>query len=322
MKAFLIITVICLISLYAPSVAQAQLGQKAGIHILHPDEVKDATTLLTTVADGWHYLTIPFTLADLEKKAEWETFFKQCESQKLIPIVRLVTKFENGNWAKPNRKYVVDQINFLSQFEWPTEEKLIIIYNEPNHAAEFGGEINPREYAQILRFAADWAHTENANIKVLPAGLDLAAPNGRSTMEAFNFLTQMHEAEPEIFDVIDYWNSHSYPNPGFISSPYQTGKNSLSGFKYELAFIKRFSDKEFPVYITETGWLSNNFTNRWLETYYRYAALHIWSDERVKAVTPFILHGDPGPFAGFSFLDRENKPTKQFSAYQKIILTD
>lgn len=321
MKVRLLITTICLLFLLCPKVAQAQLGSKAGIHVLHTDEVKDAATLLKGFNDDWHYLTVPFPLTELEKTEEWRVFFEQAKSQKFIPIVRLVTKFENGSWQRPTRKQIIEQFKFLSQFEWPTEERLVIIFNEPNHAPEFGGTIDPREYARVLRFAADWAHTENKNYKVLPAGLDLDAPNGKKTMEAFTFLDQMHEEDPEIFTVIDYWNSHSYPNPGFISSPYRTGKNSLSGFKYELAYIKKISDRDLPVYITETGWLSNGLTNRWLESYYRYAALHIWSDERVKAVTPFILHGDPGPFSGFSFLDRDNKPTKQFYAYQKTFLT-
>ncbi|MCL4208150.1 hypothetical protein KJZ63_00760 [Patescibacteria group bacterium] len=321
MKVRLLLATIFAIFLLSPKVAHAQLGSKAGIHILHPGEVKDAVSLLKTNNDDWHYLTIPLPLSDLNKVEEWKSFFEQSKVQKFIPIVRLVTKFENGSWQRPTRKDIIEQFKFLSQFEWPIEERLIIIFNEPNHAPEFGGSIDPREYARVLRFAADWAHTENKNYKVLPAGLDLAAPNSRSTMEAFNFLDQMYEEDQEIFSVIDYWNSHSYPNPGFISSPYQTGKNSLSGFKYELAYIKKISGKDLPVYITETGWLSNSLTNRWLESYYRYAALHIWSDSRVKAVTPFILHGDPGPFAGFSFLDRENLPTKQFQAYQKTILT-
>lgn len=302
--------------------AQAQLSDKAGIHVLHPGELKDAATLLPNVDERWRYLTIPISLADLEKPHEWQTFFEQAAVQRFIPVVRLVTKFENGHWLRPTRKQIVDQINFLSRFEWPTQERLLIIYNEPNHAAEFGGTIDPREYARVLRFAAEWARTEDKNYKVLPAGLDLAAPNGRVTMDAFTFLKEMHEEDPEIFSVIDYWNSHSYPNPGFISPPYQTGKNSLSGFKYELAYLKQLAGVEFPVYITETGWLSNGLTNRWLESYYRYAALHIWSDERVKAVTPFILHGDPGPFAGFSFLDRDNQPTRQFHAYQKAFFTN
>lgn len=311
-----------MIGLRWPDPALAQFNQKAGVHILHPGEVEDARRLLTTLADGRHFVTITLALADLEKPQEWQTFFEQTKNFNLTPIVRLVTKFENGSWTQPTRSDIIKQISFLSGYEWPGEERLLIIYNEPNHAAEFGGEISPKKYAQILRFASDWARTEHKNYKILPAGLDLAAPNSRITMEAFTFLSQMHEADPEIFEAVDYWNSHSYPNPGFISAPYQTGKNSLSGFKYELAYLKEMSGKEFPVYITETGWLSNRLTNRWLEYYYRYAVRHVWNDERVKAVTPFLLHGDPGAFSGFSFLDRANQPTIQFSAYQQAILTD
>jgi hypothetical protein len=31
------------------------------------------------------------------------------------------------------------------------------------------------------------------------------------------------------------------------------------------------------------------------------------------------LQGDPGPFSGFSFIDRNGKPTAQYQAYQEVI---
>lgn len=300
----------------------AALEEKAGIHILHPYELNDAIKLLRTNNDdndNWRYVTITLSLDDLKEEKQWRNFFQQTKKSKIKPIVRLVTKFDGKNWTVPNRKNIVDQITFLDQFEWPTEEKLIIIYNEPNHKAEWGGNINPEEYARVLSFASNWAKTENNGFKILPAALDLAAPNGHSTMEAFTYLNRMHASNPEIFDSIDYWNSHSYPNPGFIATPFRSGKNSMRGFVYELAYLKQKIGRDFEVYITETGWLNNSLTSKNLNYYYRYTALNIWSDERVKAVTPFILKGDPGPFSGFAMLDRNNQPTSQYLAYQQII---
>jgi len=300
---------------------QAQLGKKSGIHILDPGEIEDAYKLLNVIDDEDHhsYVTIPLSLNDLNRKKDWEYFFNDAKAKKIIPIVRLVSEFDGKSWTIPTRKNIIDQINFLSQFEWPHDEKYIIVFNEPNHKSEFGGIIDPAQYARILKFTADWAHTEDKNYKILPAGLDLAAPNGFFTMEAFNFINHMLEEDPTIYDNIDYWNSHSYPNPGFIASPYRTGQNSMTGFKYELDYLKKKVDKDFKVFITETGWMNNAITSHWLDFYYQYAAEHIWSDDRVIAVTPFILRGDPGPFSGFAFIDRHSKPTKQYSAYQNVI---
>lgn len=295
-------------------------ASKLGVHILSIDEAVQAKQVvsLQDSTEIWNYITIPLTLSDLENAQDWQNFFDVCRDQKLIPIVRLTTKFNSdlGAWEIPNKKNIVEQIEFLSKLNWPTEEKYIIVFNEVNHAKEWGASINPEEYAKTLRFAADWAHTEQQNFIVLPAGLDLAAPNGFQTREAFTYLNQMLVADPEIFEVVDVWNSHSYPNPGFSSSPTRYAKNSLRGYQYELNYLKQKTGKDFQVMITETGWDASPYLNKWLSSYYSYAMQHIWSDEKVLAVTPFVLKGAPGPFAGFSFFDENDQPTAQYYALQ------
>lgn len=293
---------------------------KLGVHILHLDEVTLAKQVVSSENqnDTWNYVTIPFTLEDLQRKKEWQKFFDACAQHKLIPLVRLTTQFDSSvkAWVVPTKKNIVDQITFLSNLQWPTQERHIIVFNEVNHAKEWGGVINPQEYTKILRFTADWAHTEQKKYVVLPAGFDLAAPNGRNTKEAFAYFSEMLQADPEIFSVVDVWNSHSYPNPGFSSSPTRTGKNSLRGYQYEIAYLKEKTGKDFKVMITETGWEDSKSISKWLSSYYAYAFQHIWSDERVLAVTPFVLKGSPGPFEGFSLLDVNDKPTNQLYALQ------
>lgn len=291
-----------------------------GIHLLHLSELDAATTLLHPVEnDTWAYVTIPLTLDDLNKESEWQDFFRKAKERKIIPIVRLMTKFENGAWTVPDKKDIVDMFTFLGRLEWPHEKKYVIVFNEVNHAKEWGGRIDPESYTDILSFAADWAHTEASTYQVLPAAMDLEAPNGSTTREAFNYLQAMHSYNPEIFHKVDYWNSHSYPNPGFSTSPERTGKNSMRGYIHELAFVKEKTGRDMQTFITETGWTENGATRRHLAAYYQYTADHIWSDERVIAATPFILQGDPGPFSGFSFIDRNGKPTVQYDAYQAVI---
>jgi hypothetical protein len=97
---------------------------------------------------------------------------------------------------------------------------------------------------------------------------------------------------------------------------------SLRGYQHELAWLKERTGRQLDVYITETGWIDNARTGIWLDQYYRYAFQHIWSDARVKAVTPFVLRGAPGPFAGFSFLDGNGQPTRQYRAYQALLSED
>lgn len=301
---------------------------KLGVHILSVHELDDAKKLLVPMVLGdstqavledtqeWRYVTIPLTLNDLTpaKKQEWQTFFHQAKKLKIKPIIRLSTSYspETQSWLIPNKKQIVDQITFLSSLEWPVSQLPIIAYNEVNHAKEWGGHLDPAGYAKVLHFVSDWAHTEKKEYLVLPAAMDLSAPNSRETREAFVYLNQMYQADPAVFSYIDMWNSHSYPNPGFSSSPTRTGKKSLRGFQNELAFLKAKTGHDYQVMITETGWRESPGLERWLESYYTYAMQHIWSDARVVAVTPFLLKGAPGPFAAFSFYDDANQPTNQF----------
>lgn len=309
-----------LVTISSSQEVKAATSIPAGIHILSTDEVTKAAELTAvTHHETWRYVTIPFTLADIDKHEEWQLFFDRAREHRLIPLVRLTTTFSDEAWHIPTRKNIVEMLTALSSLEWPTQQRHIIVFNEVNHAKEWGGQISPEQYAQLFTFTARWAHTEDKNYLVLPAALDLAAPNGAATMEAFTYLERMYTADPDVFSHADAWNSHSYPNPGFSSAPTRTGKNSLRGFKVELAWLKEKTGVDYLVYITETGWEVSTRMCGWMPSYYDYAVKHIWNDPAVVAVTPFLLQGAPGPFEGFSFIDAQGKPTAQYISYRNAL---
>lgn len=300
--------------------AHAKLNsQVMGMHLMHTGELEQFRQVYKD--EEWRFVTIPFTLDDLEKKKEWQDFFDQAEKMRVIPILRLSTSFDQSNnaWRVPTRKNIIEMANFLSKLDWHQDEKFIIVFNEVNHAAEWGGRIDPLLYGSILQFTSSWFHSENKNFKILPAAMDLAANSSANTREAFSYLESLLQFYPDIFDSIDYWNSHSYPNPDFAASPRRTGQNSVRGFLYELTWLKNKTGHDFQVMITETGWASSYLTNYSLSDYYLYALNYIWSDKRVKAVTPFIMKGSPGPFASFSFFDAQGNPTVQLFSLQKAM---
>lgn len=306
------------------SIHKAHAGSVLGVHILNVGELDKAKQLLKTDKnkDEWSYVTIPLTLDDIKKKQEWQSFFDGAKQDKFIPIVRLTTTYNPSvnAWERPTHKDIVNLVSFLSSLSWPKEdEKIVIVFNEPNHSKEWGGSVDAKNYAKTLIFTSQWLHSEMNNYIVLPAGLDLAAPNSNQTEEAFSFMKRMIEEDSQVFTFIDAWNSHSYPNPGFSASPLLSGKNSLRGFEHELEFLNTYISRELPVYITETGWVETKKTSGWLSQYYKYAVQHIWSDGQVKAVTPFVLNGAPGTFEEFSFYDKNGNPTKQFYALRKAI---
>jgi hypothetical protein len=295
-------------------------GEVLGIHILAPGELERANQLLAHGDDKDKFVTVPLTLADLAKPKDWQRFFDEAQSLKMRPIIRLTTRFENGSWTIPTRADVVRMTSFLSALEWHRPELTVVLFNEPNHANEWGGRLDPEGFADITMFATQWIKTEPKSYTVLPAAMDLAADGSGGTMEAFAYWTRVLTAEPTLLDRFDGWTSHSYPNPAFSASPDRTGKNSLRGYETELTFAKKYTQKDFPVYITETGWNQNLLTNQRLKDYFIKAYTKIWgSDSRIAAVTPFLLQGAPGTFAPFSFLDKDGKPTMAYEVYQSIL---
>mgnify|MGYP000877819589 FL=1 len=299
--------------------AQTLNSQKLGMHLLHPEEIGQFRQIYPD--EAWRPVTIPLTLNDLDQWQLWQDFFDQAKQLKIIPIIRLSTRFDPqlNAWQIPSRKDIVNLVNFLSSLDWHQDEKFVIVFNEVNHAAEWGGKIDPLLYGSILKFTSSWLRSEGKNYQILPAAMDLAANNSQETREAFSYLNDLYHFDQEIFDYIDYWNSHSYPNPDFSAAPTKKGQNSVRGFTYELNWLKNKTGKDFNVFITETGWASSYLTNYYLDDYYLYALQHIWSDARVKAVTPFLMKGSPGPFASFSFFDAANHPTVQLFSLQKAV---
>lgn len=304
---------------FAPTTQAAGLG----MHVLRPQEFSSVGQTFDSIrkADEPLYITVPFSLDDRTNLKEWQKSFDYAHEHNIIPIVRLVTHFdtEKQAWSIPTRRDIILLTSALGQLTWPQDKRHVILYNEPNHAAEWGGTIDPHSFAEMTVFGADWLSTEPYDYVILPAALDLAASDTKNTKEAFAYWSEALGSKPEILEKIDAWNSHSYPNPAFSSAPGLKGKNRLDGFRHELAFLKKFTDRELPVFITETGWVKTPTTAKNLTSYYRTALSQVWSDKNVVAVTPFLYAGAPGPFAAFSFVDETGKPTAQWQAFSTAV---
>lgn len=298
-----------------------------GIHILESSDLGKAQELVNSSGGDWGYVTMVMREDDLDKD-KWQHFMDDCRRLHLIPIIRLATRMEpNGNWAKPTEDDLKIWHEFLNSLNWPVKQQIVTVFNEPNHAREWGGEINPREYAVILDKLINLLKTANPNFFVLNAGLDQAADGRNGTMDEAYFLSEMRAGVGDIFNKLDGWASHSYPNHGFVGSPNDTGRHSISGYVWELAMVKNLGGtKELPVFITETGWphlegvtpiaqfYESNKVAQNMEK-----AFSIWeNDSRIKAVTPFVLNYPADPFEHFAWLKKDNETYEQFDVVRQI----
>ena len=306
------------LAIYDPT---SKPNNSIGIHILFPSELSEAARLVNSTGGDWGYVTIPIQASD-KNLIKWQGFMDDARKNHLIPIMRLATDgdyFNKVSWSKPDDGDVLDFANFLNSLNWPTKNRYVVIYNEPNRGDEWGGAPNPGEYAEILSYAAQVFKQRSDEFFILSAGLDNGSSNidGQSINE-YSFMRQMDAAVPGIFGKIDGLASHSYPNPGFSQPPLTYGYEGTSSFKYEQDLVQNLEGKVLPVFITETGWTDTQVPESVQFTYYKDAFASVWNDKNIIAVTPFLLRAGTGPFAQFSFIMDGSQKQDKYNALQTL----
>ena len=83
------------------------------------------------------------------------------------------------------------------------KNRYLVIGNEPNHAKEWGGELNPSEYGNYLHAFSKKLKTSNSNFFIMPAGFDASASNGKASMSEDSFLREMVEKNQNVFEYVD-----------------------------------------------------------------------------------------------------------------------
>jgi len=275
-----------------------------GIHILFPSELSQAANLVNSNGGKWGYVVIPVQAGDKDIK-KWQKFMDDAGKLNIIPIIRLATEgdyFNTKVWRRPNYADIVDFANFLDSLSWTTKNRYIVIFNEVNRADEWGGKSDPTQYADLLNYAVSVFKSKNQDFFIIPAGLDNAAATTSDSYNEYEFLQKMNVAVPGIFNQIDGIASHSYPNPGFAQPPQVITSESIGSFQFEKNWIESTTGKQFPVFITETGWPIDVVPETNIPFYYKTAFANAWSNKNIVTVAPFLLQGNGGPFAPFSFL--------------------
>lgn len=284
-------------------------NNRFGIHILEEIDLLPAAKLVNSQGGDWGYVTLVIRQND-RNQDKWQAIFDNLRRLHLIPIVRLATYSEKNYWVKPEVQDIDTWVSFLSSLNWVVQNRYIVLFNEPNHALEWGDSLNPKEYGEIARQFHDKLTAASSDFFILPAGLDTAAPNSPNTMSAVNYWQQMFQADKQIFQIFDGWNSHSYPNPNFSGSPTASGLGTLQSYQAEITYLTKFGlQPNLPIFITETGWThkdgnilgASDPASNALSQFYVKAFTQIWNQPNLVAITPFILNYSQPPFTQFSW---------------------
>lgn len=276
-------------------------NNKFGIHILDTSELQKAAELVNSGGGEWGYVTIPIR-ANERDILKWTAFMETAKNLKLIPILRIATYPVGDHWMAPNEWDLIDFSNFLNDLPWPTKNRYVMIYNEPNHQGEWGGFVYPEEYARVLDRSVDIFHKKNENFFVISAGLDAGAN------ENLDYLRKMETYIPGIFKKIDGFGTHAYGNPAFQTPPNPGSPVNIKSYLFEENLIKQFGVESSKIFITEAGWHTGS--EHYLDAFQAY-----WTEENIVAITPFVLGAHAGPFTDFSF----TKSDGQFKQFVKDI---
>jgi hypothetical protein len=191
-------------------------------------------SLQMTGPGGW--ITQVVQVNDLDV-AKWQAFLDDCYALGLRPVLRLATKLDAlGQWIPPEqgpgRSYgdVARQWSvFFAALRLPAP-LWVIIGNEPNSGLEWGGRVNPSQYAHYFVTVAQHLRRLDHPLQLAPAPLDLYAPHSNdlpfpgltiTMMDAGSFWDAMFRATPNWMDYADFWASHSYPDNTFSAPPWQ-----------------------------------------------------------------------------------------------------
>jgi len=326
-KLSFVLFLLFVLSFFLPAKIKAESDRldypnnKFGIHLAIPsfEDLEKAADLVNSPGD-WGYVTLVMQENDLNHD-KWQGVFDQARKLHLIPIVRLATSLENGHWRAPQIEEAQKWIDFLNSLNWVIKNRYVVLFNETNRADEWGGRVDPKDFAEITYNFAKILKESNADFFVMMAGFDSAAPSQPPQYEdQAIFLKKALLTQKNLFDYLDGWTSHSYPK-----SRISYGRNSISNYQWELNLLKSLGvTKNLPVFITETGWPHQegkttdfNFPSqedvaRLTENYF----LKLGRDSKVIAVTSFILNYQDEPFDHYSW----QKPDSNefYSQYETV----
>lgn len=280
-----------------------------GIHIIDENDLDGARSLVNSSGGDWGYVTVVIQDTDRDL-VKWQKIFDRMRDLRLIPLVWLATHPAGELWVEPKEEDVGNWVEFLSKLNWVVQNRYVILFNEPNHAKEWGGKIDPAGYAKVARVFHDKLKISSSDFFILPAGFDSSAPNSLATAEVVTFFAQMAAAEPDLFTIFDGWTSHSYPNPGFSGSPQGAGRGSIRSFEWEVSYLGKYNmARNIPVFITETGWIHKEgketgvlgYDSETVGNFLKEAYESAWADSRIIAVTPFVFSYQGEPFDRFSW---------------------
>ncbi len=322
------------ITYYKYREAPWEINNKFGLYIYaENDEYFElAQNLVNSNGGDWGYVLVPYNVHDNDKD-KWQSVFDRLSKKHLIPIIQL--------WGLDVKNYKAETdhaAEFLNSFLWPIRHRYISVYNEPNDVGFWPPirpdvenlsdiDINPAQYAEVLNYTIDTFKAANPDFFMMNGAFNVSAATDATHLDSFAYMKQMNDAIPNIFNKLDGWASHPYPQPEFSGSPNARGRWSIVAYDDELDYLRELGvNKDLQVFITETGWAhaeGESYNNKYLPVeqiskHLKQAFNDVWlKDDKVRAVILFTVKYDP-PFDHFSYVNDDYVPYMHYDVVKSL----
>lgn len=225
------------------------------------------------VADaGIHWIRQGFAWSEIEPEegVYWDSKYQQDAWAKFDEIVdlaeqngiRIIARLDHTpEWARPTGSDpatppadVEDFGNFVFEFvsRYRGRIDFIQIWNEPNLAREWGGEIDPEGYVNLLKAASTRARQANPNIVVLSAPLAMTTENSARAQDELTYWQALYDlGVSEWFDIM---SANVYGLDDHFAAEPDVSTLNIRRVELLRELAVRNGDQDTAIWFNEFGW--------------------------------------------------------------------
>lgn len=232
---------------------------------------RDRTMAMVAEAGiGWIRQGFAWSEIEPENNVYWDAKYQQDAWAKFDEIVALSERYgvriiarldHTPAWARPSGSdpgtppaNPDDFGDFVYEFvsRYQGRVNFIQVWNEPNLAREWGGEIDPTGYATLLATAADRAREANPNIVILSAPMAMTTENSGRAQDELSYWQALYDHG--ISDSFDIMSANAYGLADHYAA--EPGPAVLNIRRVELLrdLAVRNGDGHKAIWFNEFGW--------------------------------------------------------------------
>ncbi len=237
---------------------------------VEPWKREKTVEMLSLAGISWIKEGFPWSEIEPSEGSFWDPEFQQDSWQKYDEIVDLAEEYgiriiarldHTPEWARPEGSGFHTPPSdpavfgrFVEAFveRYSGRIQYIQIWNEPNLAREWGGEIDPNGYFELLREAYVGAKSADPEVVVLSAPMAMTNEHSERAIPEFDYWEALYD-----LGAGDYFDVLTATGYGIDQAPDEEPSHDVINLRrIELLrdVLEDYGDSEKPIWLTEYGW--------------------------------------------------------------------